>query len=120
MYFESFGIEHVLKNFFLYELMIQVMKSREQRCNEIGLGTDCLVLKDFGFCKKDQYNPKEAPAIFFSYTKNPKFQYLEKVLVRASFFEDDIKKIMRLPMEVIRDSKSNQVILHTIASQTET
>ncbi len=120
MYFESFGIEHILKDPFLYDVMTQVMKAREHSCNEIGLGPDCLVLKDFGFCKKDQYNFKEAPGIFFSYTKNIKFQYLEKVLVQASFFEDNIKKIMRLPMEVIRDSKSNQVILHTIPNQTET
>ncbi len=117
MYFESFGIEHVLKDFFLYEVMTQAMKSREQRCNEIGLGPDCLTVKDIGYCKSD-YNSLESPGIYISYTKNPKFQYLEKVLVRASFFENDIKNIMGLPMQVIRDS--NQVILHTVPNQTET
>jgi hypothetical protein len=112
MYFESFGIEHILKSPFLYEIMTQVMKAREQRCNEIGLGPDCLVLNDIGFCKTDKYS-LDTPGIFLSYTKEPRFQYLEKVLVRASFFEDDIKKIMEIPLTTIKDSKSNQVILHT-------
>lgn len=112
MYFESFEIENILKSYFLYEVMTQVMKARERRCNEIGLGPDCLVLDNIGFCKKERFS-LETPGIFFSYTKNPKFQYLEKVLVRASFFEDDIKNILGLPLETIRNTNSNVVILHT-------
>ena len=111
MYFESFDIENILKSPFLYQVMTQVMKARDKRCNEIGLGLDCLTIKDIGYCKSD-FNSLESPGIYISYTKNPKFQYLEKVLVRASFLENDIKNIVGLPLNIIRD-KTNVVILHT-------
>lgn len=113
MIFQPFSINTLVKDDSLIDDLSQIVKAKNYRCSEIGLGDNVLELEEFGYCTDSEEQP-EIPGIYLKYSKLIKFQYLEKVSVRASFFEDDVRKILFSGSEMKRLIKNNTVILYQL------